>query len=297
MNSKDFMRLLQRYRRAERAFAYASQQGLVGQEFGQFGKKLGWSLIRKRQFRGIIRVLVPVHITRYFEFAFAQANMLPSARSCLDVSSPALYSLYWAASHGEVKIQMANPGENDVVATESEAQVLNLSNLSTDRLALHQLSAPPGGYDCIWSISVVEHIAGDYDDSQSMQMLYDLLGNGGRLIVTVPVDRRYWIEYRDVNYYGTQSKHGERYFFQRFYDRAAIWERLLEPIGCKPSHVSWFGERVSGRFHNYIQRWLKEGLDCTVEDPRETVDHYQRFDNWQTMPGVGVCGLVIDKPR
>jgi len=71
---------------------------------------------------------------------------------------------------------------------------------------------------------------------------------------------------------------------------------LLEPLGREASVVPWFGEREDGSFHDYIQRWLKDGLDCTVEDPREIVDHYRLFDDWENMPGVGVSGLVIDKP-
>ena len=297
MKGQKFLKLPRRYWQAQRAFDYASQQRVVGQEFGQFGKKVGWTLIRRRRLSGINWVLVPVSITRYFEFAFVKASMLPSAQYCLDVSSPALYSLYLANENANVKIHMVNPDINDIETTAVIADVMNLSNIKTENLALHKVLPPTGGYDCIYSISVVEHIAGEYDDRQSIQMLYDLLGKGGRLIVTVPVDRHYWVEYRDVNHYGTQTKRDEKYFFQRFYDQQAIWERLLNPIDCEPTHVCWFGEKVNGRFRNYIQRWLKEGLDCTIEDPREIVDHYQRFDSWHSMPGVGVCGLVIDKQQ
>lgn len=289
------MQLLHRYWRAERAFSYASRRNIVGREFGRFGKKVGWSLIRRRQFSGINWVLVPVNITRYFEFSFVKANMPSCSRQCLDVSSPALYSLFVASQKADVAVHLANPDSNDLKATVNAARVLRLSNLFMSDLSLNQLVAPAGGYDCIWAISVVEHIAGEYDDRQSMRMLYDLLASGGRLIVTVPVDRSYWIEYRDRDYYGTQPKQGESYFFQRFYDKASIWERLLEPIGREPSVVGWFGERINGRFQSYIQRWLKEGVDCTLEDPREIVDYYETFDSWHTMPGVGVCGLVIDK--
>ncbi len=295
MRRQAILKLPRRYWRAQQAFAYASQHSLVGQEFGWLGKKVGWSLIRNRRWGGINWVLVPVSSTRYFEFSFVKANMLSSARNCLDVSSPALYSLYLAKENANIKVHMVNPDINDLKTTTTIAHVLNLANIKVENLALHQVSPPAGGYDCIYSISVLEHIAGDYDDRQSVKMLYDLLGSGGRLILTVPVDRHYWIEYRDVNHYGTQAKQGEKYFFQRFYDRAAIWERLLKPIDREPTHVRWFGEKVNGRFRNYIQRWLKEGLDCTVEDPREIVDHYQQYDSWHSMPGVGVCGLVIDK--
>jgi hypothetical protein len=292
----EIIQLPRRYWRAERAFAYGSRRNIVGLEFGQFGKKVGWSLIRKRHLRGINWVLVPVNITRYFEFSFVQANMSSSAINCLDVSSPALYSLYRTYHEADVTVHMINPDIDDIETTVATARVLGLTNLYADNLAIDQLSAPTGGYDCIWSISVVEHIAGDYDDREGMRMLYDLLASGGRLIVTIPVDRSYWIEYRDNDYYSTQFKQGGKYFFQRFYDRDAIRERLLEPIGREPTVVRWFGERINGRFQNYIQRWLKEGVDCTLEDPREIADYYEQFDSWQMMPGVGVCGLVIDKP-
>lgn len=172
MMGQEYLRLIHRYWRAERAFAYAARHGLVGREFGRFGKKLGWSLIRRRNFRGITRVLVPVHITRYFEFAFVQANMISTAKRCLDVSSPFLYSLYAASNYDEMRIRIANPDTNDIGQAEESSQALDLANCQFDNLALHQISAPGSGYDCIWSISVVEHIDGDYDDRQSMQMLY-----------------------------------------------------------------------------------------------------------------------------
>jgi hypothetical protein len=115
------------------------------------------------------------------------------------------------------------------------------------------------------------------------------------LIITVPVDRQYWIEYRDQDYYGTQREEQGRYFFQRFYDFQAIQERLLAPIGQQSTQIRWFGEIEEGHFHEYIQRWLKDGIDSIVDDPREMVDHYQEFERWQDMPGAGVCGIVVDK--
>jgi hypothetical protein len=74
MTGRGFLQLLDRYWRAERAFAYASRQDLVGLEFGRFGKKVGWSLIWSRQFRGINWVLAPVNSTRYFEFVYLEDN-------------------------------------------------------------------------------------------------------------------------------------------------------------------------------------------------------------------------------
>jgi hypothetical protein len=61
--------------------------------------------------------------------------------------------------------------------------------------------------------------------------------------------------------------------------------------------IRWFGEKTPGRFHAYIARWLQEGIAATVDGPREIADHYQVFDSWDAMPGVGVAGLLFQKPR
>lgn len=87
----------------------------------------------------------------------------------------------------------------------------------------------------------------------------------------------------------------DQYFFQHFYDKAAIWQRLLKPIGREPSVIRWFGEISPGRFKQYVQRWMREGYACTVEDPREIADNFQEYETWEEMPGMGVCGLMIEK--
>lgn len=256
---------------------------------------MGWRLITGAQLSGVRFVLAPVSSTRYFEFAFAEEAMPADLHNCLDVSSPALFSLFMASRCPSMSVAMINPDPRDTSRTADIIKKLNIPNLDTSVKAIHELQPPDEGYDCIWSISVLEHISGAYDDSESMRMLYSALKNGGRLIITVPVDRRFWIEYRDQDYYSTQPKENDGYFFQRFYDLDAIWERLLVPIHCQPLRLRWFGETDEGRFHEYIRCWLNDGLDCIVDDPREMVDHYKEFERWEDMPGVGVCGLVIEK--
>jgi hypothetical protein len=126
--------------------------------------------------------------------------------------------------------------------------------------------------------------------------MYDSLSDGGRLIITVPVDRAFWTEYRDHDYYGTQDqKIKGKFFFQNIYDKNAIWERLVAPIGREPEGVRWFGETLPGRFAEYQQRWMRDGYNCTVNDPREITDYYREFSSWEEMPGIGVCGLMFKK--
>jgi hypothetical protein len=126
--------------------------------------------------------------------------------------------------------------------------------------------------------------------------MYNALSEGGRLIITIPVDRTFWKEYRDHDNYGTQGqKIKGKYFFQNFYDKNAVWERLVAPIGREPAVVRWFGETVPGRFAEYHQRWMRYGHNCTVNDPREITDYYREFSSWEEMPGIGVCGLMFEK--
>jgi hypothetical protein len=128
------------------------------------------------------------------------------------------------------------------------------------------------------------------------EVMYESLGEGGRLILTVPVDREFRVEYRDTDYYGTQVDWGDgKYFFQYVYDKHSLWERLIKPLGRDPTVVRWFGERERGRYGEYERRWIEQGRDCTVEDPREMAEHYREFATWEEMPGTGVCGLMIQK--
>jgi SAM-dependent methyltransferase len=218
--------------------------------------------------------------------------------ACLDVSSPRLFSLFLAAMRPAVSIHMLNPDLEDAEMTRAIADRLGYSNLAISSEAVSALAGQSGRYDCIWSISVVEHIIGNHGDTEAMRLMYAALRPGGRLIVTVPVDRRFWHEYRAEDYYGihevpTQS--GE-YFFQRLYDEAHVRARLVDPLGQPPTALRWFGERVAGSFHAYERRWIELGPDETIDDPRRIADDYASYESWADMPGFGVCAMVIDKP-
>ena len=127
--------------------------------------------------------------------------------------------------------------------------------------------------------------------------MYDHLRPGGRLIVTVPVDRRYRVERRERAEYGFgQPDETGQVFFQHVYDEDALEAHLLSALPIRPARIGWFGELTPGRFAAYERRWQHDGLNCTVDDPREFSDHYREFDSWQAMPGFGVCGLMWEKP-
>jgi SAM-dependent methyltransferase len=278
------------------ALRYAQTRGLPGMEFARYGQKIGITLLLKGQRGGFSTLVHPVSITRYFEFPFAFSCLPDSAEKCLDVSSPRLFSLYVAAKQRVDSIKIINPDANDIQQTERFIKALTYNQIDLTRADVASLQHRKQTYDLIWSLSVIEHIAGEYDDTFAVQLMYDLLKPGGRLIITVPVDRKHWDEYRDSKYYEPQTiLKKNRYFFQRFYDADSIRTRIFEPVGQQPAVIRWFGETTSGRFQAYIERWLRYGQEVTINDPLEVSNYYQEFESWEEMPGVGVCGFMIEK--
>ena len=290
------VRLLLQAKRARAALRYGYENSIVGSDFARFGTSIGKQLLIKRVRGGIGFLLAPVSITRYFEFQFVRESLLTSAIRCLDVSSPRLFSLFTAHQSGSARsIKMCNPDSDDIQRTQIIAEALNLQNMTFSTESVLDLGKQKDTFDCIWSISVVEHISGDYDDCTAAQLMFNALRPGGRLILTVPTDKRFWNEYRSEDYYGTQPREDNNYFFQRFYDFEAIKIRLLAPIGMEPTIIRWFGETENGHFHKYIERRLGSNDWVSIEDPYEIVDHYEEYLDFASMPGAGVCGLVIDK--
>lgn len=278
------------------AARYAASHGCPGMQFDCFGRWLGLRLLAREPRAAVRYLLNPVAIIRYFEFSFVLSCLPNQPGRFWDISSPRLFGLYVANRMPSARILMTNPDTDDLTETRAALRSAGLQNVQTENWLVNEVPDEEEAYDCIWSISVFEHIDGDYTDSDAVRMCFKRLKRGGRLILTVPVDRHYREEFRDKSLYGTQplSVNG-RYFFQRFYDESAIRQRLLLPVGRSAAVLSWFGEKEPGRYAEYERRWIRQGLACSVEDPREITDHYQEYDDWGQMPGLGVCGLVIEK--
>lgn len=288
--------LLRLYRRGEVALHYAEKRGAPGMAFNRFGRRIAWRLLLKGSLAGAGWLLTPVNSTRYLEFPFALSCLPPNARACLDVSCPRLFSIFVATRRPQLRVRVMNPDRPDFLRTTEAVSKLGIKNIRTECSGVDVLVEETERYDCIWAISVVEHISGDCDDTHAVRLMYGALRRGGRLILTVPVDRSYWEEYRRQKYYDTQQESGDgRFFFQRFYDRTALWKRLVGPTGEKPSIIRWFGETSPGIMTDYEKRWMREGHACTVNGPREIADHWREYATWEDIPGMGVCGLMIEK--
>jgi SAM-dependent methyltransferase len=294
------LHLVRSFFRGRSAAQYAASRNAPGMAFDAFGRSLGRKLLLKGRRAGMEYLLTPIATVRYWEYPFTLSCLPPGGGKFLDVSSPRLFSLYVASTKPSADVLMMNPDAADAARTQSIARAIGLTNFRVTGDDASRLETMRGEFDCAWSISVIEHIDGPYDDRAAVKYLYDALKPGGRLILTVPVDRKFENEYRDRDYYGTQSdggkKQSEKYFFQRIYDKEAIQHRLLDPIGRNADVLRWFGETTPGKFRDHERRWIAQGMEVPVNDAREIADHYREFERWEDMPGFGVCGVMVKKP-
>lgn len=282
--------------RAVSATLYAAHRGTPGMDFARVGRRLGMKLLFKGSREGVHLLVAPVSSFRYFEFQFVLSCLPDRVTSALDVSSPRLFSFYVSRSNSDARIVMLNPDIRDRDASQRMAARAGLSKIEFTDKTISEMTRQSGRFDCVWAISVIEHISGEIDDTAAVTALFELLAEGGRLILTVPVGRVFEEEYRDRDEYGTQpGVVAGRHFFQRIYDESSLHERIVKAIGVEPTVVRWFGERTAGHYAQYEQRWIRDGIHCTVDDPREMADNYREYASWKDMPGLGVCGMMFER--
>jgi SAM-dependent methyltransferase len=280
------------------SYQSAVRHSVPGLPFDRFGRSLGVRLLKKGYRKGARLLLRPVILERYLEFPFALNSLPPGAKRCLDVSSPNLFSYYVAAKGLCESILMINPDRVDIEDTGETVRSLGLCRIQCQCKGIETLGPEDEPFDCIWCISVIEHIAGEnVDDVKAMQVMYNALRPGGRLIVTTVVDRKAWVEYRDHDAYGLQSStSASTYFFQRWYDLSALQARLWSPLGRQPSTILWYGEKAAGVYDDFVARWRSPNWVVSLESGRIVAEAYRQYDSFEEMPGKGTVCFLIDKP-
>jgi SAM-dependent methyltransferase len=281
---------------AARAYQYGMKRGASGMSFDRFGRGAGLRLLGRGHLGGLKWLLRPMVLERYFEFPYVLERISERA-ACLDVSSPRLFSMYVALERKPDSILMINPDPRDISQSAAAARWLGLRNVACECRGIASLEEPAAQYDCIWSISAIEHIRdGPIDDSYAAKVMYRALRPGGRLIMTTVVDRRYWEEYRSSDSYGTQKPAQDgSFFFQRWYDEDAIQKRLCAALGEPPREMKWFGETRSGVYDAVITRWLSGDWTAPIESPRIVADCYREYASFREMPGKGVACFFFTK--
>ncbi len=267
-------------------------------EFDSFGRRLGLELLwRGDRDAGIVSLLTPVKIVRYFEFDFARRALAwDTCKQVLDVSSPRLFTLWLANKYPNLLVHHVNPDKADTTATETHLGTrLDRGNILVTNEDATALTFRADSFDAILSLSVIEHIPDD-GDMAALKEMWRVLRPGGRLILTVPFLPKYWDEYFSFDQWGLCTRTTEGLFFaSRYYDEATIESRINKSLGAQPEKMEIFGERQRDTFFHYREAEWKRGLPESVKDPFYIATRYRRYSMLDAVPGLAVVGLSFRK--
>lgn len=157
----------------------------------------------------------------------------------LDIGSPKLFGLGLAYKNSlDIRLTDMTRMNLDEYATMWRA----ISNDAYGTAHFEQqdarsLSYPDEQFDLVYSMSVIEHINGDKQDSRAVWEMWRVLKPGGLLILSVPFGRRYAEQYTTGFAYTDKAiVDDKRYFFQRIYDETTLRAHVLEPLS-KAEHL------------------------------------------------------------
>ena len=269
---------------------------LPGKEFAEFGFNAGIKLLLKGKLSPKL-LLNPVSIVRYFEFDYVNANLQSITNNkILDVSSPYLFGFYQSSKINSDYFYI-NPDLRDLNNVISLSKKIKFrANYVAKSIDALSLPFPDIFFDCIISISVIEHIKDD-GDSSAIREIWRVLKPGGYLILTFPVKKDYEIEYRNRDEYNLKSgKNSDQYFFQRIYNKQKIEERLLSCINnYQIIDPKIFGVTEKEFYTGYKKRWMKFSFWETVKDPYYISNKFSYFPGIDNLEDLGVIGLTIRK--
>ena len=193
-------------------------------------------------------ILKPMDATRYLEFSylleFMDRENIPIG-TVLDVSSPVMISHILARKGCVVTKTDLNPAEAKFVG--------GSRNLSFEVQDARHLPYGEGSFDLVVSISVIEHIYGDY--AAAIAEMVRVTRPGGYVYLTFPVSGRHDEEWVAVDIYGGQYRDGENVFFQYRFgpdDYRALVEGLPDNVELAEADIFW--ERKDGLYDTLVGR-------------------------------------------
>lgn len=218
-------------------------------------------------FYNIVYRIAPIDYVRWREFAFALGAIntyMPSPGKILDISSPKLLPLTFAANWKSSSVKSIDILENEVSSVETAGRRLRLENLSCERMDVRSLKFPDNSFDLVTAISVLEHIAPEKGgEAPAIKEIQRVLSPGGVVVLTVPFSSTYFAEYMKGTVYERKADPGENQFFQRFYDLKTIMDNIVGPSTLKLVSLCYIEERIfvnnpHKRLAHYISgTWLR----------------------------------------
>lgn len=246
--------------------------------------------------RAFSLVANPMDSFRYFELDFVShfAGRTEPVRY-LDVSSPRLVVMLLLERHRRLTADVLNPLEVDLRETTALADTLHLADRCRMKQCLiEDADYPEESFDLITSISVVEHIP---NDSSAVAKMWRLLKPGGTLLITVPCAKEACEEFANLDEYELLARDPLGFvYWQRYYDRAALAERLWSITG-PPTHASVFGEVAPGSYDDNVMQKRTNPEYPYWWEPVMMGRDYRSFEDIDRLPGMGVIAMKFVKPR
>jgi len=213
------------------------------------GVHLGLKLLPRSPIQGAKRILLPVSYWRTAEFIYASRKhaSLPSGATAFDLGSPKELPAFLSRWRGLV-VRATDILQSAVIQGQTYSCAL-FGGVSGDRFLAElqdgrSLTYADGTFDAAFSISVIEHIPGT-GDSDAVRELVRVVRPGGKVVITVPFDRRYRETFVPRPVYERERVGDELVFFERHYDQDSLARRILLASDAEVAEVVIWGE---GRF-------------------------------------------------
>lgn len=241
-------------------------QAFSGLKIYLFGISIGIkSLIKGKIIIGLKRILLPISYWRQpvFTFILSGLNEILNENKIriLDIGSPKLLALYFAAKHN-VEIYATDIQDESIwTVWQVYFDCLNHQKLKGKYITEYQdgrkLSYQDQSFDFVYSISVLEHIPDD-GDSVTMREISRVLKTRGIAIIEVPYSNKSYDTFVKKDVY--ERKYQDKLvFYQRHYNDETIYDRLIKPSQLKLLRTIIIGERLP-----FEQWWNKVPYFCKI---------------------------------
>ena len=264
------------------------------------GFKIGAKLLLRRKLKPALKKLVqPLGYWRVPEYHFVfDEGRFSRSDTVLDIGSPKLFSLFLAKYIGATVYAT----DIDDYFIEEYGIIRQMEKVSPHALQLaaedgRSLSYADGSFNKVYSISTIEHIA-EHGDSLCVQEIARVLRPGGRAFITTPFAPVYRDEYKDEKevYWAdnTLKTSDGRVFYQRRYDEAALFTRLIIPSGLKLVKLVYIGERIMVHSEREFNDVLPK-FSGPIQPLLSRLFHTHLEPCWQDLPKPLAAFMVLEK--
>ncbi|GBD97944.1 MAG TPA: class I SAM-dependent methyltransferase [Nitrospirae bacterium] len=203
------------------------------------------------------RILTPINVSRCYEFSRTFDCLRPEKGDLiLDLSSPKLLSVYIKEKVGcrvvtsDINIDEIRDWKSLTDHKKAKPEWLLIDGQNT--------GFRNNSFDKVFSISVLEHIAGD-GDAKTVKELGRILKPGGRLVFTVPFSLKYREESRREDVYDLYTEEQKDFHWSHYYDEDTIREKLVRDSGLVLENM-YFGYGTGSLIWKRIERLGRYGF-------------------------------------